>query len=81
MATIPFMGISSYLVLGIYSSAISVAQDTRIRQTIRRYAIKESQLLDSIGTSEMEQEATKKMLEMTKQSQHKMTYELVLNLS
>lgn len=76
MATIPFMGISSYLVfVGIYSSAISVAQDTRIRQTIRRYAIKESQLLDSIGTSEMEREATKKMLEMTKQSQHKMTYE------
>jgi hypothetical protein len=76
MATVPFMGISSYLVfVGIYSSAISVAQDTTIRQTIRRYAIKESQLLDSIGTSEMEQEATNKMLEMTRASQHKMTYE------
>ena len=76
MATVPFMGISSYLLfVGIYSSAISVAQDTTIRQTIRRYAIKESQLLDSIGTSEMEQEATNKMLKITKATQHKMTYE------
>ena len=52
-----FVGLSSYLILlGIYYSAISVAQDIKLRQSARKFAMKESKLLDSIGTAEMEQE-------------------------
>ena len=40
LATSFFMGLSSYLLLiGIYSSAISVAEDSKLRQTIRKTAI------------------------------------------
>jgi hypothetical protein len=50
LVTISFMGLASYLILvGIYSAAISVSEDIRLRQSIRKIAIKESRLLDSIG--------------------------------
>ena len=55
MATISFVGLSSYLVfVGIYSSAISVAEDSKLRQSIRKMIVKESKLLDSIGWLEMD---------------------------
>jgi hypothetical protein len=48
------IGLSSYLILvGVYSSAISVSEDIKIRQTIRKFTLKESKLLDSIGTSKI----------------------------
>ncbi len=62
LATVSFMGLASLLLLvGIYSAAISVSEDTKLRQTIRKLAIKESKLLDSIGSAEMEQEIIKKV--------------------
>ena len=62
IATICIMGLSSYLVLlGIYSSAISVAQDTKLRQTIRKSAIEESKLLLSIGSAQLEQEIQRRL--------------------
>jgi hypothetical protein len=68
MATISFVGLSSYLVLvGIYSSAISVAEDSRLRQSIRKMIVKESKLLDSIGSAEMEQQIQKRVIDMTRQ--------------
>jgi hypothetical protein len=76
LVTTSFMGIASYLVLvGIYSSAISIAQDSRIRQYIRRFAEKESGLLDSIGTAQMEQEIQQRVITLTKQNQDKMAQE------
>jgi hypothetical protein len=70
MATISFVGLSSYLVLvGIYSSAISVAEDSRLRQSIRKMILKESKLLDSIGSAEMEQQIQKRVIAMTKQNE------------
>ena len=39
------------LLVGIYSSAISVSHDIKLRQSIRKLAVKESKLLDSIGCS------------------------------
>jgi hypothetical protein len=72
LVTISFMGLTSYLVLvGIYSSAISIAQDAELRQSIRKYAIKESKLLDSIGTAQMQQEIERKVIDMT--SRNKMS--------
>jgi hypothetical protein len=52
LATISFMGLASYLIfVGIYSAAVSVSEDTKLRQSIRKIAINESKLLDSIGSS------------------------------
>jgi hypothetical protein len=76
LVTISFMGLSSYLILvGIYASAISVAQDVRLRQSIRKFAIKESKLLDSIGSSQMEQEIQQRVMTMTKEHKESMTNE------
>ena len=70
------MGLSSYLILlGVYSSAISVSEDSKLRQSIRNFAIKESRLLDSIGTAHMEQEIQRRVLTLTKQSQIRMAEE------
>jgi hypothetical protein len=64
LVTISFVGLASYLVLvGIYSSAISISQDAKLRREIRHLAIKESKLLDSIGTAQMEQEILKRSKE------------------
>jgi MFS family permease len=63
LASICFMVLATYLVfLGIYSSAISVAEDSRLRRSIRKIALKESQFLDVIGTAEMEQEIMRRAI-------------------
>ena len=71
-----FVGLSSYLYsLGFYFSAISIAQDTKLRQYFRAMALKESKLLDSIGTAQMEQEIQRRVLTLTKQNQDRMAEE------
>jgi hypothetical protein len=65
-----FLGLSSYLYsLGFYFSAISIAQDSKLRQSIRDIATKESKLLDSIGTAHMEQEIQKRVLKLAKEQE------------
>jgi signal transduction histidine kinase len=67
------MGLSSYLILvGIYSSAISVAQDTKLRQTIRKSTTEESKLLISIGSAQMEQEIQRRAVKVAKDQQQTM---------
>jgi hypothetical protein len=57
LVTVSFFGLASFLMFnGIYSSEISVAEDSELRKSIRRYAIEESRLLDSIGMAQMERE-------------------------
>jgi hypothetical protein len=76
LVTISFMGLSSYfLLLGVYSSAISVSEDSKLRQSIRTFAVRESRLLDSIGTAHMEQEIQKRVIELTKQNQDRIVEE------
>jgi hypothetical protein len=54
LATINFLGLSCYMVLvGIFLSALSLSQDTKLRLAIRKAVEKKSNLLDSIGVSEM----------------------------
>ena len=67
------MGLSSYLLLiGVYSSAISVGEDSKLRQSIRNYAMNEIRLLDNIGTAEMQREVEKRVIALTKQNQDKL---------
>lgn len=77
VGAVVFYGISAYLIfLGLYSTAISVAQDTMFRKYIRKLAIEQSsRLLDSIGSSEMELEIRKKVLTLAKISSETMAEE------
>jgi hypothetical protein len=76
LATISFLGLASYLVLiGIYASAISVSEDSKLRRSIRNFAINESKLLGDIGMAQMEQDIQKKIIAFTKQNKEKMTEE------
>jgi hypothetical protein len=82
LATISFMGLSSYLILvGIYSSAISVSQDTKLRKMIRMYAVNESKLLDNIGSAQMEQEIEKRVMDISKQQEEVMVQQTGLHSS
>ena len=67
LVTVSFMGLASYLFyLGIYSASVSVSEDSKLRQSIRKIAIREStKFLDSIGTAEMEQEIEKRVIAIT----------------
>jgi hypothetical protein len=71
-----FVGLSAYMMfLGLYSSAISVSQDIKLRQSIRRSAIQEVKFLKSIGTAQMEQELQKRVLTIAKKNSDNMTEE------
>ncbi|PWU82122.1 MAG: hypothetical protein DLM72_03420 [Candidatus Nitrosopolaris wilkensis] len=51
-----FFAFGAYLFFsGIYSSAVSIGSDSGLSQSIRKSAIQQSKLLDSIGTAHMEQ--------------------------
>ena len=76
LVTILFMGLSSYLILiGIYSSAVSVAHDVKLRQSIRKAVEQQSELLGNIGTAQMEQELQKRVIRFVKEHSDKMTEE------
>jgi hypothetical protein len=67
LVTISFVGISAYLVLlGIYSSAISMSKDANLRREIRRLAIRESKFLDSIGSAQIEDEVRNRVLHIAR---------------
>ena len=69
LVTISFVGLASYLVLlGIYSSAISISRDANLRREIRHLALRESKLLDSIGSAQMEEEVRRKVLHITRKN-------------
>jgi hypothetical protein len=76
LTSISFMGLASYLIFaGIYSSAVSISQDSNLRKSIRNFALKEASLLDSIGSAHMEKEIQNKVIMFTKQNREKMVEE------
>lgn len=65
--SVSLTGLSCFFILiGIYSSAISAAQDSSLRKRIHLASIQESEMLGSIGTAEMEQTLLKKVREIVK---------------
>jgi len=82
LASVSFVGLSSYLILmGIYSSAISMSGDVKLRQTIRKSAIDESKLLVGIGSGQIEQKIEKKVIEMAKDQAASMMNQTGVQLS
>jgi hypothetical protein len=62
--------LSSYLFsIGLYVCAISLAQDSSLRKTIRKSRIG---LVENIGTAQMEQEVRKRVLKIVEESKDKM---------
>ena len=73
-ASVLFAGLACYLILiGLYYSAVSISENSNLPKSIREYAIKETQLLDSIGTAHMEMEIQKRVIDLTKEHQDRMT--------
>ena len=71
-----FVGLSAYMMfLGLYSSAICVSQDVKLRHSIRRSAMEEVKFLKNIGTAQMEQELQKRVLRMAKENSDNMVKE------
>lgn len=67
LATISFLGLASYLVLvGIYSAALSVANDTEVRRFIKRSVAQQASLLTNIGTAQMEDQIRKLVVDKTR---------------
>ena len=57
LPTICYVGLASYLILiGVYSSALSVARDKELRMEFYRNAMSQMSLLKTIGVSEMEKQ-------------------------
>lgn len=55
LSTFLFFALSSYMVLaGVYGSAISLAEDSRLRKTVRNFV--ETKLLDDIGLASVQKE-------------------------
>jgi hypothetical protein len=70
LSTICYVGLASYLILiGVYSSALSVAEDTKLRQIIRTTVVKEVSLLRSMGTAVMEDRIRKKVAKIAKEQE------------
>jgi hypothetical protein len=76
LPTISLMGLSSYLILiGIYSSAISLSQDINLRKSIRKTTKQQSELLSDIGTAEMQKELEKRVMGLVKEDSETITKE------
>jgi hypothetical protein len=61
-----------FVSIGWYSLALSIAQDKKLRQTIRDKVRDESKLLDNIGTAQMEQEAQNKVMKIVREYEQSM---------
>jgi hypothetical protein len=62
--------------LGIYSSSVSISEDIELRRSIRRITLKEQSLLDGIGTANMQQKIEKRVLEIAKKYEERMSEQI-----
>jgi hypothetical protein len=69
LVTVSFVGLSSYMMfIGLYSAAISVSEDVKLRDSIRKQILEETKLLDSIGSAHMEQEIVRRVMVVAKKN-------------
>jgi len=73
---VSIVGISSYLIFfGLYSSAVVISDDVKVRQTIRNSAMEQSKLLGGISYAEMEHQITDHVVSVVKNISDKMVEE------
>jgi hypothetical protein len=74
LASVGFTGLSCYLIYaGLYSSAVTVSQDTALRVSIRKSVTEQTKFLHSMGTAHMEQELQSTVLKIAKKHSDEMT--------
>ncbi len=61
------------LLVGLYSSAISISADSGLRRSVRNSIVEESRLLDSIGSAQMTKEIETKVLNIARNNLDHMT--------
>jgi hypothetical protein len=67
IVSISFIGISCYLIYtGLYSSAVTVSQDTTLRLSIRKSLDEQAEFLHSVGSAHMEQELQSTVMKIAK---------------
>ena len=60
--------------MGLYNSAVFVAQDVKLRRSIKSSALlQSSKLLDSIGTTQITKEIEDKVMKMTEDDAYALT--------
>ena len=65
LAAVSLTGMSSYFIfIGVYSSALLVSQDDRLRRYIRTSLLEDFDLLSKIGNSERKQELERKVVKI-----------------
>jgi hypothetical protein len=75
-ATCSSLALASYVFyVGLYSSAISISEDAELRKSIRRTAVNELKLLDSIGTAQMSARLEDKVAKLVKEYSDKIISE------
>jgi hypothetical protein len=68
--------LASYLLLiGIYSSALTVSIDTKLRRLVRTYAIEKTKLIDVVGNAQMKKEIEGRVLELSRRYADEVTEE------
>ncbi len=69
IVSVSFIGLSCYLIyIGLYSSAVTVSQDTTLRLSIRKSITDQTKFLDSMGSAHMEQELQSTVLKIAKKN-------------
>ncbi len=77
MATGASLGLASFVFyVGLYSSAISISEDAKLLKSIRRAAVKELKLLDSIGRAQMNALLEDKVADLVKEHHDKVVGEV-----
>lgn len=68
LANVSFVGLAAYLILtGIYQSTISIAQDVKLRASIKRAAFQESsKFLGVLGSAQMEKQIEEVVIKISK---------------
>ena len=67
IVAVSLTGLSCYLIYtGLYSSAVTVSQDTTLRLSIRKSLTEQAKFLDSMGSAHMEQELQSTVLNIAK---------------
>jgi hypothetical protein len=65
--SVSLVGLSCYLIyVGLYSSAVTVSQDTTLRLAIRKSVTEQARFLDSMGSAQMEQELQSTVVKIMK---------------
>jgi hypothetical protein len=82
LPTVSLVGPFSFLLfIGLYRSAITTAEDSKLRRSIKVSAQQQLKLLDSIGTSEMERKLEKTVLDVIKSNAENLMQQSGIELS